>query len=259
MRTARIHGIRTVKPPTRKSVSVTLCHELNDPADVLREEIKIAADPGGIAACAHPFRIADPVAGVIVISDEIHSDFTWGENKHLMFASLSDDFANISITCTAPSKTFNLAGLQVSNIFIPNETLRFKFKKAVDAAGYSQVNVMGLEACQAAYEYGEEWLTQLKEYLKDNIAFVREFIQTRLPKLTMIEPEGTYLLWIDFRALGLTEAQRQDLIENKANLWLDSGAMFGPDGEGFERFNVACPRSVLKQAFEQLEAAVNSL
>ena len=98
-----------------------------------------------------------------------------------MFASLSDDFANISITCTAPSKTFNLAGLQVSNIFIPNETLRFKFKKAVDAAGYSQVNVMGLEACQAAYEYGEEWLTQLKEYLKDNIAFVREFIQKRLP------------------------------------------------------------------------------
>ena len=197
--------------------------------------------------------------GVIVVSDEIHSDFTWGENKHLMFASLSDDFANISITCTAPSKTFNLAGLQVSNIFIPNETLRFKFKKAVDAAGYSQVNVMGLEACQAAYEYGEEWLTQLKEYLKGNIAFVREFIQTRLPKLTMIEPEGTYLLWIDFRALGLTEVQRQDLIENKANLWLDSGAMFGPDGEGFERFNVACPRSVLKQAFEQLEKAVNSL
>ena len=196
---------------------------------------------------------------MIVISDEIHSDFTWGDNKHLMFASLSDDFANISITCTAPSKTFNLAGLQVSNIFIPNETLRFKFKKAVDAAGYSQVNVMGLEACQAAYEYGEEWLTQLKEYLKDNIAFVREFIQKRLPKLTMIEPEGTYLLWIDFRAFGLTEAQRQDLIENKANLWLDSGAMFGPDGEGFERFNVACPRSVLKQAFEQLEAAVNSL
>ena len=198
--------------------------------------------------------------GLVIESlDEIHSDFTWGENKHLMFASLSDDFANISITCTAPSKTFNLAGLQVSNIFIPNETLRFKFKKAVDAAGYSQVNVMGLEACQAAYEYGEEWLTQLKEYLKDNIAFVREFIHTRLPKLTMIEPEGTYLLWIDFRALGLTEAQRQDLIENKANLWLDSGAMFGPDGEGFERFNVACPRSVLKQAFEQLEAAVNSL
>ena len=95
--------------------------------------------------------------------------------------------------------------------------------------------------------------------MKGNIEIVIEYIQTRLPKLTMIEPEGTYLLWIDFRALGLTEAQRQDLIENKANLWLDSGAMFGPDGEGFERFNVACSRSVLKQAFEQLEAAVNSL
>ena len=174
-----------------------------------------------------------------------------------MFASLSDDFANISITCTAPSKTFNLAGLQVSNIFIPNETLRLKFKKAVDAAGYSQVNVMGLEACQAAYEYGEDWLTQLKVYLEGNIAFVCEFIETRIPKLTMIEPEGTYLLWVDFRALGLTEVQRQDLIENKANLWLDSGAMFGPDGEGFERINIACPREILKQALTQLAESVH--
>ena len=99
----------------------------------------------------------------------------------------------------------------------------------------------------------------MKAYLTENIAFVRNFIADRLPQLSLIEPEGTYLLWVDFRALGLTEEQRQDLIENKANLWLDSGAMFGPDGEGFERFNVACPRSVLKQAFEQLEKAVNSL
>lgn len=197
--------------------------------------------------------------GVIVVSDEIHSDFTWEPHRHFMFASLSEKLAAISITCTSPSKTFNLAGLQISNIFISNETLRRKFQKAVAAAGYSQVNVMGLEACQAAYEYGDDWLRQLKEYLAENIAFVRDFVKTRLTKLTMIEPEGTYLLWLDFRALGLTEPQRQELIEQKANLWLDSGAMFGPDGEGFERINIACPRAVLKQALEQLERAFREL
>ena len=194
--------------------------------------------------------------GVIVVSDEIHSDFTWGENKHLMFASLSDDFANISITCTAPSKTFNLAGLQVSNIFIPNETLRFKFKKAVDAAGYSQVNVMGLEACQAAYEYGEEWLTQLKEYLKDNIAFVREFIQTRLPKLTMIEPEGTYLLWIDCHKVCLDSVELTSFIRKKTGLYVSDGLEYGENGKAFIRMNVACPFERLKDGLNRFKEGI---
>lgn len=194
--------------------------------------------------------------GVLVVSDEIHSDFTYDGHCHTVFASLSPEIADITITCTAPSKTFNLAGLQISNIFISNSKLRKQFQGAIAAAGYSQVNGLGLAACQAAYEKGGPWLAQLKLYLADNLTFVREFLQTRLPQIGLVEPEGTYLLWLDFRSLGLTESQREDLIENRARLWLDSGAMFGPDGEGFERINIACPRATLRQALLQLEEAV---
>ena len=194
--------------------------------------------------------------GVIVVSDEIHSDFVWPGYKHTVFASLSKAYADISVTCTAPSKTFNLAGLQTSNIFIPNRDLKHRFRKAVDQAGYSQLNTMGLVACQAAYEEGGEWLEQLKEYLQGNLTFAREYIEKNLPGVHLIEPEGTYLIWLDFRDLGLTEAQREDLIVNKAKLWLDSGAIFGVDGEGFERINIACPRATLKEAFDRLAGAL---
>lgn len=197
--------------------------------------------------------------GVVVVSDEIHSDFVWGESKHHVFAGLSGRLADITMTCTAPSKTFNLAGLQISNIFISNPELREKFAHAVNAAGYSQVGLMGLAACQAAYEGGEEWLCQLKEYLRDNIRFVKEFLDKELPEIRFTEPEGTYLLWLDFRALGLSEAELEALIADKARLWLDSGAMFGPDGEGFERINAACPRATLEKALDQLACAVRSV
>lgn len=193
--------------------------------------------------------------GVLVVSDEIHSDFVYSGYTHRMFASLSPEFEQISVTCTAPTKTFNLAGLQISNIFIPNESLRKKFVHAIAAAGYSQVGLMGLVACQAAYEEGETWLLELKQYLEDNLAFVREFLKKYLPQIRLIEPEGTYLIWLDFRALSLGETELEELIVKKAHLWLDSGAMFGPDGEGFERINIACPRATLKQAMEQLRLA----
>ena len=194
--------------------------------------------------------------GVIVVSDEIHSDFVWKGHKHTIFASLSEEYADISVTCTAPSKTFNLAGLQTSNIFIPNRELRHRFRKAVDQAGYSQLNTMGLVACRAAYEEGGEWLEQLKGYLQENLAFARDYIANNLPGIHLIEPEGTYLIWLDFRELGLTEAEREDLIVNKAKLWLDSGAIFGEDGEGFERINIACPRATLQEAFDRLAEAL---
>lgn len=193
---------------------------------------------------------------VLVVSDEIHSDFTYEGHVHHVFANLSPEISNITVTCTAPSKTFNLAGLQVSNIFISNGELRKQFKKAVDAAGYSQLNLMGLVACQAAYEKGEPWFKALKAYLAENLEFVRVYLKEHLPQISLVEPEGTYLIWLDFRRLGLTESQREDLIVNKAHLWLDSGAMFGSDGEGFERINIACPRAVLQKALEQLEKAL---
>ncbi len=195
---------------------------------------------------------------VIILADEIHCDFTFPGYKHTVLASLSEEIADITITCTAPSKTFNLAGLQISNLFIKNEELRGKFKKQIAATGYSQLNSLGLVGCQAAYEGGEEWLLQLKDYLKGNLDYMREFLEKELPYLHLIEPEGTYLIWVDFRELGMTEEEREDLIVNKAKLWLDSGAIFGADGEGFERFNIACPRETLTQALTQLRDALGA-
>lgn len=194
--------------------------------------------------------------GVIVVSDEIHSDFIWQGHRHLMFASLSEQYAQISVTCTSPSKTFNIAGLQISNIFIPNKKLRDAMRQELVCVGYDEMNLMGLVACQAAYEGGEEWLAELKKYIWDNYLFLKEYCESRLPKLHAMELEGTYLAWVDFRKLGLTEKEREDLIVNKARLWLDSGAMFGPEGEGFERINLACPRKTLEQALRQLEDAL---
>lgn len=197
--------------------------------------------------------------GVTVVSDEIHADFVYPGHVHTPFASISEEFADICITCTAPSKTFNIAGLQASNIFISNKELRARFKRAVDQAGYSQINCMGVFAAEAAYRTGGEWLDQLKEYLAGNLDFVRGYIAQKLPMLKLVEPEGTYLLWIDFRGLGLSEEELEDLISNKAKLWLDAGAIFGKASEGFERFNIACPRSVLAEAFDRIFEAVNGM
>ena len=135
--------------------------------------------------------------------------------------------------------------------------MRDVFKEAIDRAGYSQLNNMGLIATKAAYKYGEEWLEELKIYLKSNIDFVREFLKDKLPNIKLIEPEGTYLLWLDCRELGLSEKERQGLIQNKAKLWLDTGTMFGKAGAGFERINIACPRKTLEEAMNRLKEAIN--
>lgn len=194
--------------------------------------------------------------GVLVVSDEIHSDFVWPGNRHLVFSALSPEYEKITITCTSPSKTFNLAGLQISNIFIPNHELKKRFRQEIAASGYSQLNTLGLTACQAAYEGGEEWLEEVKQYIWENYLFLKEYLGQKIPKIHALDPEGTYLVWLDFRELGLTEQEREDLVVNKAHLWLDSGAMFGKDGEGFERINIACPRKTLEKALKQLEEAL---
>ena len=196
---------------------------------------------------------------VKVVSDEIHSDFVYEGRKHYVFSTVDPAFEDISIICTAPSKTFNMAGLQVSNIFIPNAQIRKAFKRQMSAAGYSQVNMIGLHACQAAYETGRDWLEELKVYLKGNLDFARAYLEENLPQIKLIEPEGTYLIWLDCRALGLSEEQLEHLIVHEAKLWLDSGAIFGEVGEGFERINIACPRAVLKEALERLNRAVSGL
>ena len=193
---------------------------------------------------------------VVIFSDEIHADFVYEPNKHHVFASLGESYAANSVIATAPSKSFNIAGLQVSNIFIENKKLRDAFRNEIVKSGYSQLNTMGLAAARAAYESGKEWLDEVRAYIKDNLIFFRDYLKENIGELSLIEPEGTYLVWVDFRKLGLSEKQREDLIVNKAKLWIDSGAMFGVDGEGFERFNIACPRSYLKQALDSLKKAV---
>ncbi len=196
--------------------------------------------------------------GVIILSDEIHCDFVYDGYEHTIFSSISDEFEDNSIICTAPSKTFNIAGLQISNIWIKNEKLREKFKKEMDKCGYSQLNSSGLVAAKAAYLDGENWLNQLRAYLKSNLDFMREFINSRLPQINMIEPKGTYLVWLDMRNVYSSKKERDEIIENKAKLWLSEGRIFGSEGEGFERVNIACSKAILKEALERLENAIKN-
>ena len=197
--------------------------------------------------------------GVKVIADEIHADFVRPGHTHTVFASISPAFADMTVTCTAPSKTFNLAGLQASNIFISNEALREAFKREVGKTGYGGPNILGITACQAAYEHGADWLAQLKDYLEGNIALVRDYLAAHIPQVKLVEPEGTYLLWLDCRGLGMAPKALDDFIYCKAGLWFDDGAMFGKGGEGFQRLNAACPRATLEEALKRLADAVNAL
>lgn len=192
---------------------------------------------------------------VIVVSDEIHHDFVF-KGKHYVFAGLKKEYEDISITCTAPSKTFNLAGMVMSNIFIPNREMRHKFRKQMDAAGTSQLGIMGLVACEAAYGKGEEWYQAMLSYVKGNIEFTKQYVEENLPGVRMTEHEGTYLVWLDFRETGIGVEELDTLIIQKAKLWLDSGKIFGESGNGFQRINVACPRSILREALERIKKEV---
>lgn len=196
--------------------------------------------------------------GVTIVSDEIHCDFVWSDHPHIIFASLSDDFAQNCIICTAPSKTFNLAGLQTSNIFIPNDSLRRRFKNELAALSIGSLNTMGMAACEAAYSGGSEWLYELRSYLRGNINMVRDYVNNKINGIKLVEPEGLYLLWLDMRELALTEEKLEQLVED-AGLWPDGGTMFGPEGLGFQRINIACSRSVLREALVRLGAAVGRL
>ena len=189
---------------------------------------------------------------VIVISDEIHSDITFENHKHTVFASISNETRENSIICTAPSKTFNLAGLQFSNIIIPNEKLRSKFTKEMERTGYDEPSLMGIVAATAAYSEGKEWFEAAKAYIWNNILFAEKLVREKCPKIKVLKPEGSYLLWMDFSAFDLSDSQINDRILNKAKVWLDGGIMFGPEGEKFQRINCATPRAILEKALIQI-------
>lgn len=189
--------------------------------------------------------------GVFIVCDEIHSDFIW-EGTHFCLLNYKNYLDNMMI-CTSPSKTFNLAGLQISNIFIPNKKIRDEFQMEIWRTGYSLVNIMGIVACESAYRNGEEWFLNLKKYLKQNIEFTENYLKENIPEIKVIHPEGTYLLWLDFSDLHLSDEEIEAKMLNEAKLWLDNGSMFGDLGKGFQRLNIALPRENLKKALSQIK------
>lgn len=192
---------------------------------------------------------------VYVISDEIHGDFVWQGHEQTPYASISEEACLHSMMCTAPSKTFNLAGMATSNLFIPDPEMRRKFRSELLDVGQENMNRLGLFACRAAYEGGGEWLDQLIGYLAGNLALMRDFCKNRVPQIQLVEPEGTYLAWLDCRELGMTDDELMAFFSDEAKVWLDPGKHSGEQGSGFMRFNLGSSRSVIAQALDQIEAA----
>ena len=192
---------------------------------------------------------------VYVVSDEIWSDIILSGHKHIPTQSISEDARMRTAALYAPSKTFNLAGMATSNLFIPDPEMRRKFRSELLDVGQENMNRLGLFACRAAYEGGGEWLDQLIGYLAGNLALVRDFCKNRVPQIHLVEPEGTYMAWLDCRELGMTDDELMAFFSDEAKVWLDPGTHSGEQGSGFMRFNLGSSRSVIAQALDQIEAA----
>lgn len=190
---------------------------------------------------------------VIVVADEIHCDFTMPGHPHIPFAKACPAMQDRTVICTAPSKSFNLAGMQVSNIIIPGQALRDAYKKELERLFVDGPNRLGMIASTAAYTDGEEWLEDCKAYMRGNLDYVRAFLKENLPKIRLVEPEGTYFAWLDCSGLGLTAEELDERIINKAKLWLDTGAMFGQSAALFQRVVLACPRATVEEAMKRLK------
>lgn len=195
---------------------------------------------------------------LIVVSDEIHADLVFKPGQHTPYALVSEEAKMHSMVCTAASKTFNIAGLQTSNVIIANGEMREKFKTVIEKHAISSLNIFGIAATEAAYQEGEPWLSETLEYIYENMIYVTEFIHQHLPELKVTIPESTYLLWIDFRELQMTHAELYSFLLHKAGLVFSSGTDFGAEGEGFMRMNVACPRSLLEEAMNKLKHAIHT-
>jgi cystathionine beta-lyase len=193
----------------------------------------------------------------IVVSDEIHSDLIFSGHQHIPTASISDEASRNTITLMSPSKTFNLSGLTTSVAIIPNSDLRRQFLQTLHRLHGTIPNVLSLAAFEAAYRHGEEWLEQAIAYLEKNLDFLMNFFHSEIPRIKVIRPEGTYLAWLDCRALGMSPNDIKELMVGRAKVGLNDGAPFGSGGDGFQRLNFACPFPVLKGALERIKQAVN--
>lgn len=197
--------------------------------------------------------------GVYVVTDEIHCELVLGTNKYIPFASLAKDFGKNAdfftantITCISPSKAFNIAGLQIANIVAPDDDIRRRIDRAINDNEVCDVNPFGVEALIAAYNKGEEWLEELKSYIADNYRYLCEYFAKHIPNMPVTRLEGTYLVWIDCRALGMSSEELCHRLLDEQNLWLNEGTMYGNEGEGFIRVNIACPRSRITEALKRL-------
>ena len=196
---------------------------------------------------------------LMVVSDEIHGDLVFNGHKHVPAASVSPELAERTITCLAPSKTFNLAGLSTSVVIASNPKLLGLFDTQAEKSGLTFGNTFGIVALEAAYTQGAGWLDQLLPYLEANIDLAAAFFETRVPKIRFLRPEGTYLALLDCRILGMNQEALDDFFLRKAGVLFDEGTIFGEELRGFERMNLACPRSTLREALERIEKAVNAL
>jgi cysteine-S-conjugate beta-lyase len=195
--------------------------------------------------------------GAVVISDEIHCEILFKGYRHTPFAAISEEFKQNCIVCMAPSKTFSLAGLEASSIIIPNKKLRGDFT-SLRMGILPGPNLFGYTALEAAYRYGDEWLEQVLDYLQQNLDFMLDYFANRIPRIKVIPPQGTYLVWLDCRELGLEDLELREFMRQKARVGLDDGFLFGKSGSGFQRMNIACPRSILEEALQRIEKTINS-
>ncbi|MDR2199433.1 MAG: pyridoxal phosphate-dependent aminotransferase [Deltaproteobacteria bacterium] len=197
--------------------------------------------------------------GCVVVADEIHSDFVWEGSRHMVFTAVDEAFQENAVLLTAPSKTFNLAGLHIASTFIPNPALRKKYALETERTGLSQLSVTGINACRAAYERGEAWFEELKRYLEKNIAYTSDFFRANLEKIELVKPEGSYLLWADFSRLKIAHEEMMKRLVFEAGVWFSDGLSFGEAGRGFLRINVASPLKTVSAALERLAAFVKKL
>ena len=195
--------------------------------------------------------------GIVILSDEIHSDLVLPGNLHVPLASVSDRAAAITVTCMAPSKTFNLAGLSTSSMIIPDEGLREKYRKILVGLHLHLGNIFGNVAAEAAYSSGSEWRSEMIRYIQGNVDLVIDYCHEHLPRIKPVRPEATYLMWLDCRQMGLSGKELHRFFIEKAGVGMNEGSAFGPGGEGFMRINLACPRSVVEKALKQIDRAVN--
>ncbi len=196
---------------------------------------------------------------ILVVSDEIHSDLILDGNKHLPFANISDEFAKNSVVCMAPSKTFNVAGFSSSLIIIPDKNKLARYERTLGIGHLGMGNIFGTIAMQAAYTHGDEWLGQLLTYLQGNYNYLEKYITQKLPKVNVMKPEATYLIWLDFREYGMSDTELSKFATNEAKVALNNGGRFGAGGDGWLRINIGCPRSILMEALERLAKAFGSL